>query len=56
MASTLLTVNVATTELIDLAVNRMGHADDASALQDLKLHWFTVRPELEARAAAETNG
>lgn len=52
MASTLLTVNVAITELIDLAVNHMGRADDLPELQDLKLHWLAIRPDLEAKAAA----
>jgi hypothetical protein len=53
MASTLLTVSVAITELIDLAVNGMGYGEAAAELRDLKLHWLTIRPDLEAMAAEE---
>lgn len=53
MASTLLTVGVAITELIDLAVSRMGREEDAAELRDLKLHWMLVRADLERQAAAE---
>ncbi|MGN7980205.1 DUF5677 domain-containing protein [Burkholderia sp. 22313] len=53
MASTLLTLNVAVTELIDLAVTRMGRTDDAAELRDLKLHWLVIRPNLETRIAEE---
>ena len=54
MASTLLTVSVAITELIDLAVSGMGCGEFASELRDLKLHWFTIRADLEAKAAEES--
>ena len=54
MASTLLTVCVAITELIDLAVSGMGCGEFALELRDLKLHWFTIRADLEARAAEES--
>ncbi|CAB3809097.1 hypothetical protein LMG28614_06951 [Paraburkholderia ultramafica] len=54
IASTLLTVSVAITELIDLAVSGMGCGESASELRDLKLQWFVVRPDLEARAAEES--
>lgn len=54
MASTLLTVCVAITELIDVAVSGMGCEDFAPELRDLKLHWLTIRADLEARAAEES--
>ncbi|MGA9913517.1 MAG: hypothetical protein WBR17_13405 [Paraburkholderia sp.] len=54
MASTLLIVSVAITELIDLAVSGMGCGEFASELRDLKLHWFTIRADLEAKAAEES--
>lgn len=54
MAATLLAACVGITELIDLAVNHMGRAEDAPDLQELKIHWYIVRGDLEARAAAES--
>jgi hypothetical protein len=54
MASTLLTVSVAITELIDLAVSGMGCWEFAPELRDLKLHWFSIRADLEAKASEES--
>jgi hypothetical protein len=54
MASTLLIVSVAITELIDLAVGGMGCGEFSAELRDLKLHWFTIRADLEAKAAEES--
>jgi hypothetical protein len=54
LVSTLLTVSVAVTELIDLAVSGMERGECASELRDLKLQWFTIRANLEAKAAVES--
>jgi hypothetical protein len=54
MASTLLIVSVSITELIDLAVHGMGCGEASEELRDLKLHWMTIRLDLEARAAEES--
>jgi hypothetical protein len=54
MASTLLIVSIAITELIDVAVSRMGCGAFEPELRDLKLHWFTIRTNLEAKAAEES--
>jgi hypothetical protein len=54
MAPTLLTVSVAIIGLIDLAVSGMGCGEFAPELRDLKLHWFTIRADLEAKAAEES--